>query len=127
MVTTTPGRPDGSNLERARPLSLGGLVIVLASVALSAVSYGHLADTVRIRWTIGTYYGPEYAPTLGVLVAFPVALIGLYVGARWLRTWLVRRGAVDEFDEFRLVYDACVLATLGVIVACQFVLVVLNL
>ncbi|UTF54231.1 hypothetical protein [Natronosalvus rutilus] len=124
MVTTTPGRPDGSNLERARPLSLGGLVIVLASVALSAVSYGRLSDTVRIRWTIGTYYGPEHAPTLAVLVAFPVSLIGLYAGAQWLRTWLVRRGAIDEF---RLVYDACVLATLSVIVACQFVLVVLNL
>ncbi|MFC7232098.1 hypothetical protein ACFQMM_13150 [Saliphagus sp. GCM10025308] len=127
MVTTTPGRPDGSNLERTRPFSLGGLVIVLASVALSAVSYGRLADTVRIRWTIGTYYGPEHAPTLVVLVAFPLALAGLYAGAWWLRTWLVRRGAIDELDEFRLVYDACVLAILGAIGACQFVLVVLNL
>lgn len=96
---------------------------------MSAVAYGYLADTIRIRWTVGTYqhYGPEYVPTLAVLVVFPVAVAGLYAGSRWLRTSLERAGHIEELNEFRAVYDGCVLLTLGMVLAVQFALIVLNL
>lgn len=115
--------------ERARLTSLGGLVVVLASTVLSIASYAPLAETVRIHWKIGAYrhYGPEHAPTLFVLVVFPVIVTGLYVGARWLRNDLERSGDIEEFDGFLPIYDVCVLLTLGVVVVGQIVVIALNL
>lgn len=122
-------RTATSSLQRARPSALIGGVLVLVSIALSAVSYGYLADTIRIRWTIGTYqhYGPEYVSTLAVLVVFPVAVSGLYAGSRWLKTYLKRAGHIEELSEFRAVYDVCVLLTLGTVIAVQLALIILNL
>ncbi|WP_276256516.1 hypothetical protein [Halomontanus rarus] len=115
--------------KRAGSSSLGGLVIVLASIVLSIVSYGLLADTVRIRWMIGTYqhHGPEHASTMFVLVMFPLVIGGLYIVARWLRTHLERADGIEDFDEFRAIYDICVLLILGIIVVGQLVIIALNL
>ncbi|MFC4437598.1 MULTISPECIES: hypothetical protein [Natrialbaceae] len=117
------------NPVRVRLTTLGGLVIALVSVVLSIVSYSHLADTVRIRWTVGTFqhYGPEHISTLPMLVAFPAIVAGLYVGSRWLETHLERPGEIDDFDEFHAIYDICVLLILGTVVAGQLVIIVLNL
>lgn len=78
---------------------------------------------------IGTYqhYGSEHAPTTFVLVMFPVVIGGLYIGARWLRNHLERADGIEHFDEFRTIYDICVLLTLGTIVVGQIVIVALNL
>lgn len=116
-------------IGRMKPSSLGEVAIVLASAVLSLASYRPLADTVRIRWTVGSYrqYGPEYVSTLPVLVAFPVIVAALYIGARWLERYLERSGAIDDDDEFRVVYAVCVLLTLGTVVAAQLVVIVLNL
>lgn len=122
-------RTATSNRQRARLSAPGGIVFVLASIALSVVSYGSLAEVIRIRWTIGTYphYGPEYMSTLSVLIVFPVVITGLYVGSRRLKTALKRADHIQEFDEFRAVYDGCVLLTLGMVLAVQLALIVLNL
>lgn len=115
--------------RRARPSSLGGLVLVIASIVLSAVSYGSLAESIRIRWSIGTYqhYGPEYVSATVVLVLFPALTAGLYVGARRLRAYVERAGHVEKIDEFRAVYDICVLLTLGMVLAVQLAIIILNL
>ena len=115
--------------ERARLSSLGGLVIVLASTVMSIISYGQLAETVRIRWTIGTYqhYGPEHVSTLFALMTFQVIITGLYIGTQWLRNYLERVGRIEDFDEFRTIYDIGVIVVLGIILGSQIVIIVLNL
>ena len=111
------------------PSSLFGVIPVLASIALSIASYGHLGETVRIRWTVGSYYhyGPEYASTLGVLVAFPVVVAALSVGAYWIERSVQRHADIESAEEFRIVYGLAVALTLGLVVACQLIIVVLNL
>ncbi|GAA0212191.1 hypothetical protein [Halobaculum roseum] len=118
-----------SPTQRARSSTLGGLVIVLASIALSIASYGPLANTVRIRWMVGTYYqyGPEHASTVFVLVAFPVVVAGASIGAHWLGDHLERAVGSEGSDGFRTLYDVCVLVTLGIVVAVQALVIVLNL
>ncbi|ELY40004.1 hypothetical protein [Natronorubrum tibetense] len=111
---------------RIRPTSFGGLFIVCASAIVSALSYGTLAETVRIRFTVDTHYryGPKHASTLAVLVAFPIALLGLYVGFRWLGRTLA---GVDESAELRLLLDATTLAVFAAVLVAQCLIVALNL
>lgn len=115
--------------DRIDATSLGGIVIVLTSGLLSIASYGSLGATVRIRWTVGPsyHYGPERASAMLVLVGFPVVLAGLALAAMWLRTRLQRSAQLEAFADVRIVYDGCVLLTLGAVLAGQLVLVVLNL
>lgn len=117
------------NSVRTPSTTLSGLVIVLTSAILSIVSYSHLESTVRIRWTVGTYYhyGAEYISTLLVLVTFPMIVAGLYIGARWLKAYLKRSAESDDVEEFFAIYDICVLVTLGTVVAGQLVIIGLNL
>lgn len=119
----------GAGIERTQPTSLGGSVIVIISIVLSTISYGPLADTIRIRWTIGTYqhYGPESVTTLPVLVAFPVLVAGLYIGARWLKTYLECNDSIGDSVEFNAIYDICMLLTIGTVVVSQIIIIVLNL
>lgn len=62
-----------------------------------------------------------------MLVAFPVIVAGIYVGARWLKAYLERSDKIDDVEEFYTIYDICVLVTLGTIVAGQLVIIGLNL
>jgi hypothetical protein len=62
-----------------------------------------------------------------VLVAFPVIVAGIYVGARWLKAYLERSDESDDVEEFYAIYDVCVLLTLGTVVAGQLVIIGLNL
>lgn len=115
--------------SRMRPSSLGEAALVLASVALSVMSYGPLENTVRIRWTVGTYqhYGPEYIATLPVLVAFPVLVVVLYIWSRWFMQYARWSSELESFDELSTIYDVFVLLILGLVVASQLIIIVLNL
>lgn len=108
-----------------RPTAIGGLLVVLASVVVSIVARGVLTETVRIRWTVGTHYhyGPEHAPTVAVLAAFPIALLVLYAGFRWLGRSLER---VDEVDDLGIVLELTALAVLATVLAVQLLIVALN-
>lgn len=110
---------------RLRPTSLGGLLVVLASVAVSLASAGRLGTRVRIRWTVGPDYhlGPEYASAPVVLAAFPVAVAALYVGFRRLGRRLER---ADGFDDARVYYEAAVFGALVALVLVQGALVAAN-
>lgn len=122
MATMTRSGTNGTN--GFRPSSIGGLLAVLASVAVSVASADALGESVRIRWSVGTYYGPEHAPATIVLVAFPLALTGLYVGFRLLGGYLDR---VDGFDEVRILYEVSVLASLLALLGVHVALVAANL
>lgn len=104
-----------------RPLTPGGLLVLLSSVATSALSLGALPARFRIHWTfgLGPYYGPEFAPTAAVLVAFPLAIAGLFAGARLLASRLPA--------EARPYYDWGVLLVLLVLLFVQVGLVLANL
>lgn len=110
--------------NRIDPLTAGGTAIVLLSVATSVLAYAVGPERLRVRWAYGTYYGPEYAPAVLVLVAFPLVIAALYAGGRRLRTALERS---SEFDAVRTIYDACVLLTVGTLLGVQCALVLANL
>ena len=77
----------------------------------------------RIRWTIGTYYGPTHAPTALVLFAFPLALVALLLSFRWLASSVADR---DDGTEATTIVRLCALATLSGTVLTQIVLIGLN-
>lgn len=79
-------------VTRIRPLTIVGVLAVLASLALSIVAYGHLGQSLRIRWAVGTHYGPEHASTLAVLGALTLTMIVVAVGSRLLVTVVDTRG-----------------------------------
>jgi len=108
-----------------RPTSGGGLLVVLASVALSTGANGAFGEQLRVRWSAGPHYyvGPEHVPTAAALVAFPAAAAVLYVGARWLGRRL--RGA-DGFTGARPLYEVAVGGTLAAVVLVQVALVLAN-
>ena len=107
-----------------RPTAGGGLALVVVSAAVSLGASGLLEETMRIRWTIGTHYGPAHAPTAVVLAAFPV-LVAVAIGAsRGLAAVRERSG---EFDETRAYYELAVLTVLLWLVIGQVGLVVANL
>lgn len=116
-------------IDRARPTALGGFGIVLTSILTSVVAYGHLGETVRIRWTIGTYqqYGPEHAPTVIVLTSFPIVLAGIHLGARGLRTYLERSQDLQDVDTVRTIADICTLLVLGTGIVGQLGIILLSL
>lgn len=118
-----------TTIDRARPTALGGLGIVFTSVVSSIVAYAPLGETVRIRWTIGTYqhYGPEHAPTALVLTVFPVVLTGVYLAARGLRVYLERTQDIHDLDTFRTIYDICTLLVLATGIVSQLGFILLNL
>ncbi|QLG49464.1 hypothetical protein [Natrinema halophilum] len=111
---------------RLRPTGGGGLLVVLTSAAVSLASAQALGDSVRIRWSVGAYYGPEYAPTPLALAAFPVLIALMYLGLRGLALGLERSVAFDP-DYTRGLYELCVLATLIALLVGQLAFVVANL
>ncbi|WP_339102297.1 hypothetical protein [Haloterrigena salinisoli] len=107
-----------------RPTAGGGLALVVASAAVSLAASGLLEGTMRIRWSVGTYYGPEHAPTTLVLAAFPI-LVAVAVGAfRGLVAGLER---LEEFDGNRGYYELAALVVLLSLLLTQIALVVANL
>lgn len=111
-----------------RPSVAGGSLIVVISCIVSILSYGALAENMRIhyRWTIGSYshYGPEYAPTVAVLAAFPVIIAGVVIGFYWLGNYLDQ---LDDSNDLRLIFDGIALATLVMLVSVQIALILANI
>lgn len=128
VVTQFASPTDGPAGGWLRPTAAGGLLVVLASAALSLAAAPALGENVRIRWSIGTYYGPEYAPTPLALAAFPALVAVLYVGFRVL-AWSLERAGAFEADETvgRTIYELCALATLTMLVLIQLAFVAANL
>ena len=110
--------------SRLRPTAWSGLAVVAASAVLSVLARTSLGDSVRIRWSVGTYYGPEFAPTAPVFAAFPVVVAALYVGFRWLAARLER---ADDLGDGRIAYELSALLTLLVVLLVQVALLVANL
>jgi hypothetical protein len=113
--------PGGSRL-----LAVGSLGAVLLSVLGSLVAAAMLPDRVRIHWTLGlgSYYGPEFAPTVLVLAVFPVVVGATALGAYW---GAGRLSHSDEFATLRPFYVVTVLGTLTALLATQAVLIAANL
>lgn len=106
------------------PIKLGYVLGILTSVVLSIAAYRMLGEFVRIRWSIGVHYGPEYAPALVVLGAFPVAVASLYVGCTWLGRHLKRS---DEFEDIQRYYEIAVFGLVTFLVGMQALLIGANL
>lgn len=111
---------------RLRPTGVGGLLVVLVSAAISIAAAPALGESVRIRWSVGTYYGPEHAPTALALAAFPVLVALTYVGL-WALGRGLERAADGEFDHVRAIYELCALATLATLVIAQVAFIAANL
>lgn len=107
-----------------RPTAWTGALLVLASAAISLVGGGVLPEQIRIRWTVGTYYGPEFAPALLVMAAFPLFVAGLFVGLRALARVFER---AEELEVGRPLYEGIVLLVLLTVVLGQVGIVVGNL
>lgn len=110
----------------SRVLAVANLGAVLLSVLGSLVATGLLPDRVRIHWTLGlgSYYGPEFAPTGFVLTVFPVVVGATALGAYWAANRLCH---ADEFATLRPFYVVAVLGTLTALLATQAVLITVNL
>ena len=106
--------------------ALGSIGAVLLSTVGSVVASGMLPARVRIHWTLGlgSYYGPEFAPTLLVLTAFPVVIAATAFGA----CWVAARGRhTDKFATLRPFYVVAVFGTLIALLGAQAVIIVANL
>lgn len=111
----------------SRPLFVGGLLLCLLSTILSVFAYSVLPEAVRIHWQFGGpyyHYGPEFAPLLVVVVGFPLLLGALYVGSRWLGTYIEDAA---EFDDLRLLYEWSALLAMGTVLLVQSAIIALNL
>jgi hypothetical protein len=109
--------------HRGRPTALGGIGIVLASVFVSLAGSSLVAETMRIRWAAGTYYGPAVVASGWVLIGFPVLVAVLYGGLR------VARARLDPTAERTdtIVFELVTLGTLLSLVLGQILLIGLNL
>lgn len=123
------GSDTTSTVNWVRSITFVSLGIVFLSIVTSFVAYGRLGETVRIRWTVGTYpqYGPQHAPTILVLTAFPVILAGLFLGASALRTYLERTQNSQELDRILPILNSCILLILGIVLVSQLGLILFNL
>ncbi|WP_435553150.1 hypothetical protein [Natrinema sp. CGMCC1.2065] len=119
-LATLCASPAGGRL---RPTAAGGLLVVLTSVAVSLAAAPALGDSVRIRWSVGTYYGPEYAPTVLALTAASGLVAAAYLGLRALGTALE---GTEAFDRRRGYYELCVLTVLLTLVLGQIAFVTAN-
>lgn len=122
MATRLQHGEQGS--DTLRFLALGKWGLWLASIVVSVLAYRPLPDSIRIRWTVGTYYGPEVAPTALVLVGIPLVMLGVALAGRWLGGMLDR----PETDHrIRVAGEAVVFGTLACLFLAQLAIVALNL
>ena len=124
--TNRQSASDDESPRGSRLLAVGSLGAVLLSVLGSIVAAGLLPDRVRIHWTLGlgSYYGPEFAPTGFVLAMFPVVVGATALAAYWGAGKLRH---ADEFATLRPFYVVAVLGMLTALLATQAVLIAANL
>lgn len=118
-------RLAGSNAPSC-VLSTGSLVMILLSAVGSGIAYGMLPEQMRIHWTlgIGPYHGPEFAPTVLILILFPVLVTATAVLASALDASL---HDTADFAAIRTYSVVAMLGTLGVLLVSQIALIVANL
>lgn len=123
-TSTQPGS-DKDSSGGSRLLALTGIGVTALSIALSGLAYGFLPEQMQIHWTLGLgpYYGPEFAPTLAILTAFPATIAGIALGAYRLDT---RFQHVEEVVAIRSYYTAAVVGTIGILLVSQVVLIIAN-
>ncbi|WP_435095082.1 hypothetical protein [Halorubrum sp. N11] len=123
-TSTQPGSDKDSSGSRL--LALADVGITLLSIALSSFAHGFLPEQMRIHWTLGLgpYYGPEFVPTLVVLIAFPVIIAGIALGTYWLDARLQH---IEEFAAIRPYYTVIVVGTLSILLASQGALIVATM
>ena len=99
---------------------------VVASIVLSVVSVAALPKTMQNHWSLnaGPYYGPEFAPTVGVLALFPALAATLVVGTSL--SW-TRLDGTAEFEAMRPHYEWGAVLTLAVVMVVQVLVVWLDL
>lgn len=107
-----------------RILTVGSLVAVLTSLAVSALAYGLVPPTVQIQLPPGARTGLATVPAGFILGACPALVTAVALGGNWLASQL---RAVGEFEEIRHLHAASVLGTLAVLVGAQVVVIVANL
>jgi len=103
-----------------------GLLLVAVSGLLSLLARPALGDRLRIRWAVGTHYGPETAPAALALAAFPVVAATSFVAFRFLAGRL-ETSMNEPADGVRLAFTVVAVATVGTILLMQVALVAANL
>lgn len=123
--TSTQPRADKDSSGGSRLLALTGVGVTVLSIALSGFAYGFLPEQMQIHWTLGLgpYYGPEFAPKLAILTAFPATIAGIVLGSYQLDT---RFQHVEEVLAVRPYYTAAVVGTLVILLISQVVLIIAN-
>lgn len=123
--------PSEGSIESQKPpvstraLLTGWVVTFLASSIGSLLAEAYLPSQMRIHWSFGgPYYGPEFAPTSGVLVAFPVLIAGIAVGGYAVQRTL---RSSEALASVRSVVNLSVLGVLLVLLAVQALLIGANL
>jgi hypothetical protein len=109
-----------------RPLQIGGLIAVCASIALSVLSYGRLPESMRIHWQLGSgpFYGPEFAPTAIVLTLFPILVASVLAGSVLLANRLRND---PSFESVQPYYEWGAIAVVGVLLVVQLLVIWFNL
>lgn len=122
---SSPRRTDQDGDRRA-VLNFGTAAVIAMSLCISLASYGALPSQLRIHWTLGAgpYVGPEFAPTVLVMVTFPVLVAALAVYGRAV---ILRVRAGTRHGPTRPCAVAALFAMLGSLVGMQLLLVVANL
>lgn len=112
--------------DDSRFLAIGSFGVVLLNTVVSSIAYGLLPDQIRIHWTLGMgqYYGPEFAPTIFVLTAFPVVVAAMALGAYW---GAVQLSHSEEFAAIRPYYVVAVFGTFLSFLGTQVALVIVNM
>ncbi|MFC3959550.1 hypothetical protein [Halovivax cerinus] len=116
-------RPPTGRRSRLNPATVTGPLLVLTSIVTSLIAARVLGPSVRIRWSVGTHYGPEYASTGPVMLAFTVTVAGAVVTC----LWIAKRVAGDGRPDARLVIELVGAAVGALLVATQVLVVGLNL
>lgn len=122
-----PVSPHDSQIGSFANLFAGGsLGMALLSAVGSIIAYGMLPAQIRIHWTLGMgpYYGPEFAPTVLILILFPVLIAGTAVLASSVDVLLDHSA---EFAAIRPYYVVAMFGTLGILLSSHILVIVANL
>jgi len=99
-----------------------GALAVAATLGVGLLAYPFVPDQFTVRWSVGTYYGPEALPKTVGLALVPVLSAGAYAVLGVLPSL---DGVPDALADSRA-YRLAVAAVLASLFLTQVLLVVLN-
>lgn len=103
-------------------LNTASALVVAATLAVGLLAYPVVPEEFTVRWSVGTYYGPEAVPkAVGVLLVPVVSAVTYGV----LRLVPAFEEVPDELAR-NWVYRLAVVAVLGSLFLTQLLLVALN-